>query len=365
MSDRRRPTAYYVVFTLLMGTLHTSASMLGGPMSEDDVMKLWNAESANAVTAADLQNANHPANEWLVKLKSSFAGVMEAVCDWEKGVDMKQKVLQSSLIQSLSSSASVRNVQAAELQTFVKDYEQIRSSSGKQICGQSKQFLNGLDVMTVGTTNTAALKEFQYRMGSYVAYIERNLPVKMLQNDLGLWGLDRIDQQDLPYDNTFAPAGDGAGVHVYIIDTGINSAHAEFAGRVEAGYDFVDNNADPEDCNGHGTHCAGTALGATYGVARAATLHGVRVLSCTGSGSYSSVIGGMNWVTENHVRPAVASMSLGAGFSQAINDAIAIATLQPLRPSRSPSPPPPPLMRAPPFPTTAPAPTSSPPAPAS
>ena len=70
----------------------------------------------------------------------------------------------------------------------------------------------------------------------------------MLQNNAGLWGLDRIDQQDLPYDNNFAPAGDGAGVHVYIIDTGINSAHTEFAGRVEPGYDFVDNNANPEDC---------------------------------------------------------------------------------------------------------------------
>ena len=91
------------------------------------MQKLWNDDSTNTVTAADLRNANHPANEWLVKLKSSFAGVMEAVCDWEtKEVDMKQKLRQPTLIRSLSISASARNVQAAELQTFVNDYEKFR-----------------------------------------------------------------------------------------------------------------------------------------------------------------------------------------------------------------------------------------------
>jgi len=83
--------------------------------------------------------------------------------------------------------------------------------------------------------------------------------VKMLQNDAGLWGLDRIDQQDLPYNNLFAPAGDGAGVHVYIIDTGINSAHTEFAGRIGNGADFVDNDANPEDC-ACPTHCQNATL---------------------------------------------------------------------------------------------------------
>eukprot|EP00240_Pyramimonas_obovata_P015329 CAMPEP_0118932856 /NCGR_PEP_ID=MMETSP1169-20130426/10656_1 /TAXON_ID=36882 /ORGANISM="Pyramimonas obovata, Strain CCMP722" /LENGTH=296 /DNA_ID=CAMNT_0006875559 /DNA_START=132 /DNA_END=1018 /DNA_ORIENTATION=- len=295
MSSRQGRSAYHAVFIMLVGMLRASAIMLDEPMSEEDVMRLWSIDSSIVVTAADLQSANHPANQWILKLKTSYAGVMEAVCGWEQKPQKLQKG-KATLLSSVLGAPSAPNLQATELRAFVDTYEQFRSSSGDQICSRSKQFLRGLDFITVGTTNVTALKEFQHRMGNFVAYTERNMPVRMLQNNAGLWGLDRIDQQDLPFDNTFAPAGDGAGVHVYILDTGINSAHTEFAGRIGDGYDFVDNDSDPEDCQGHGTHCAGTALGATYGVARAATLHGVRVLDCGGGGTWASVIGGMNWV---------------------------------------------------------------------
>lgn len=136
------------------------------------------------------------------------------------------------------------------------------------------------------------------------------------------WGLDRIDQRNLPLNNSFDASSDGAGVTAYIIDTGILASHAQFVGRVGAGYDSVDG-GDPTDCNGHGTHVAGTVGGATYGVAKAVTIVPVRVLDCTGSGTWAGVIAGINWVTGNHVGgPAVANMSLGGGASASVDAAI-------------------------------------------
>jgi subtilisin family serine protease len=150
-----------------------------------------------------------------------------------------------------------------------------------------------------------------------VAYIEVDQTVTV---DV-TWGLDRIDQRNLPLNNVYAPNGNGSGVHAYIIDTGIRSTHNEYAGRVGNGYDAVDGGA-PDDCNGHGTHVAGTVGGTTYGVAPAVTIHGVRVLNCSGSGSNSGVIAGVNWVTNNHQDPAVANMSLGGSPSSALDSAV-------------------------------------------
>ncbi len=110
---------------------------------------------------------------------------------------------------------------------------------------------------------------------------------------------------------------------MYSIDTGLHLGHAEFAGRVESGFDAVTAGGTGANCNGHGTHVAGTVGGAQYGVAKNVSLHPVRVLGCSGNGSYSQVIAGIDWVTANHLGPAVANVSLGGGFSQALNDAVA------------------------------------------
>ncbi len=151
-------------------------------------------------------------------------------------------------------------------------------------------------------------------------------PINSIQPDPP-WGLDRIDQRSLPLNNTYSAAGSGSGVTVYIIDTGIRTTHDEYSSRVVAGYDFVDNDSDPSDCDGHGTHVAGTAVGSTYGVAKAASVSGVRVLNCSGSGYTSDVVAGMNWVRTNHSSgDAVVNMSLGGGGSKSIDDAVAALT---------------------------------------
>jgi subtilisin family serine protease len=156
-----------------------------------------------------------------------------------------------------------------------------------------------------------------------VAYIEQDQVVHASTTQTGAtWGLDRIDQRDLPTNGTYTYTPTGAGVRAYIIDTGILITHTQFGGRASVGFDAVGDGHNGIDCNGHGTHVSGTVGGSTYGVAKGVTLIAVRVLDCTGSGTNSGVIAGMDWVTSHRTLPAVANMSLGGGFSQAVNDAV-------------------------------------------
>jgi subtilisin family serine protease len=154
-----------------------------------------------------------------------------------------------------------------------------------------------------------------------VEYVEQNQRFRITEDD-ATWGLDRSDQRDLPLDKTYTAPNDGSGVNVYVIDTGIYAEHSDFGGRASVGTDTVGDGQDGKDCHGHGSHVAGTIAGEKWGLAKKATVFGVRVLDCQGSGSTESVVAGIDWVTQNAKKPAVANMSLGGGADDALDAAV-------------------------------------------
>ncbi len=187
--------------------------------------------------------------------------------------------------------------------------------------------------MTVTKTYGHALNGFAAKMNNKtlaafikdptVAYIEPDqfMSTVAIQSN-ATWGLDRIDEADLPLDSFYEFNFDGTGVDAYVIDTGIRTTHTQFGGRASAGFTAVNDGNGSTDCNGHGTHVAGTLGSQTYGVAKNVNLIAVRVLGCDGSGSNSGVIDGVNYVAQNASGPSVANMSLGGGSSTALDQAV-------------------------------------------
>ena len=158
-----------------------------------------------------------------------------------------------------------------------------------------------------------------------VKYVQQNHRVSKsdtTQLNVPSWGLDRLDQIFAPLNKRYTYPNTASNVHAYVIDTGIRISHSEFGGRASYGFDFIDNDAVADDCNGHGTHVSGTIGGTNYGVAKQVQLVGVRVLGCDGSGTTDQVVAGIDWVTANAVKPAVANMSLGGDADQALDDAV-------------------------------------------
>jgi subtilisin family serine protease len=186
-----------------------------------------------------------------------------------------------------------------------------------------------------GYTYHRAIKGFSVRMPEAqaaklagdprVAFVEEDGAVSMVTTQTGAtWGLDRIDQRDLPLDGNYNYNATGSGVKAYIIDTGIRATHTQIAGRVISGFTAINDGLGTNDGNGHGTHVSGTVGGTTYGVAKNVTLVAVRVLDSSGSGTNSGVIAGVDFVTSDHQagQPAVANMSLGGGISSALDTAV-------------------------------------------
>ncbi|MGC5318480.1 S8 family peptidase [Micromonospora arida] len=207
------------------------------------------------------------------------------------------------------------------------------SAVARDRVGDTAKRLSGRHGGTVARTYGAALRGFEVKVSASaaariaadpaVAYVEQNHTVSIsgTQANPPSWGLDRIDQRNLPLDSSYTYPNTASNVHAYIIDTGIRFSHNDFGGRATSGYDAVDGGS-ADDCNGHGTHVAGTVGGSAYGVAKGVQLVGVRVLNCSGSGTNAGVIGGVDWVTANAIKPAVANMSLGGGANTSLDNAV-------------------------------------------
>lgn len=184
---------------------------------------------------------------------------------------------------------------------------------------------------TVRFTYTSALRGFAASMSAQaadalannpnVAYVEQDQVMTADATQTGAtWGIDRVDQRNRPLSGTYTYATTASTVYAYIIDTGIYTSHTQFGGRAANVYDAFGGNG--QDCNGHGTHVAGTVGSSTYGIAKSVRLRGLRVLNCSGSGSTSGIIAAVDWVRANRVNPAVANMSLGGGYSSSLNTAV-------------------------------------------
>ncbi|MFI7662507.1 S8 family peptidase [Micromonospora parva] len=207
------------------------------------------------------------------------------------------------------------------------------SAVARDRVGDTAKRLSGRHGGTVARTYGAALRGFEVTVSASaaariaadpaVAYVEQNHTVSIsgTQANPPSWGLDRIDQRNLPLDSSYTYPNTASNVHAYIIDTGIRFSHNDFGGRATSGYDAVDGGS-ADDCNGHGTHVAGSVGGSAYGVAKAVQLVGVRVLNCSGSGTNAGVIAGVDWVTANAIKPAVANMSLGGGANSSLDNAV-------------------------------------------
>jgi len=205
---------------------------------------------------------------------------------------------------------------AADIRSHAKD---VARSYGASI---ERNFSSAVKGFSATMTEAQAIKLSKDERVKLVE-ADREISVSTSQ-DNAPWNLDRVDQRNLPWDNRYEYANTGAGVHVYIIDTGIRTTHSDFGGRASVAYDNVGDGQNGNDCNGHGTHVAGIVGGANWGVAKQALLHAVRVLPCSGSGLLSNVMAGVDWVTANHQSPAVANISAATpGSSASLETAIA------------------------------------------
>ena len=198
----------------------------------------------------------------------------------------------------------------------------IAKQHGGQVLFTYNRAIRGFAVRIPEQATSAFLTAMQ--KNPQVSYVEEDtlMQTNTITQSNPVWGLDRIDQHNLPLSKSFNYNKTGSGVNAYIVDTGILASHQEFNGRVQTGYSAIADNNGTNDCNGHGTHVAGTVGGSTYGIAKNVGLVPVRVLDCAGSSAMSGVIAGLDWIIQNGRKSAVVNMSLGGSAYSTLDTAI-------------------------------------------
>lgn len=223
----------------------------------------------------------------------------------------------------LAASGAAPEFICGETQYLVTFENSHRAEFSKLFAGRTAEFFEFAQTSAVVSLDASGLRLAASL--SWIHVIEPNQTLELQVTQTGApWHLDRLDQPGLPLDNSFTSTDLGAGVKVYVMDTGISTNHSDFTGRLQSGYSFYDDGNGSNDCNGHGTHVAGSAAGTSYGAAKQATVVPVRVINCDGSGTIFSVMAGLNWVAQNTFvgEPAVVNMSIGGPANSTLDNAM-------------------------------------------
>jgi subtilisin family serine protease len=199
---------------------------------------------------------------------------------------------------------------------------QAGSAAGARIEFIYETALRGFAVSLPGSASDSFLDAMANNPNVERVEVDSIVSRQLLTQPSAPWGLDRADQRALPLSSSFSWTASGAGIRAFVVDTGILSSHAQFTGRLAAGYSAIADGRGTEDCNGHGTHVAGTLGGSTAGIAKSVTLVPVRVLDCTGSGTLSGVVAGIDWVAANAPTRSVMNLSLGGTASSTLDQAV-------------------------------------------